>query len=142
MKKLLLILAAFACLTAFGQRTITSNTLNAGASDTTSYEVGTTNDNFFGGTWSYQLNYKGFDDVDATISLYYGNFHPDSACHELLFFDENADGTNDNPWTLSDTANGDFVVHGEYFPAVYFYRVLTRGSVSDSTTAYEKIVKQ
>jgi hypothetical protein len=150
MKKLLLIFTGIVlAISVHGQRTIRYDTLNASASDTTSYTMYDAAGNvlpgnifFIGGPWSYHLDFSGFDDVDATITLYYSNWHPDSALWTLLHFDANADGTNDNPWTLSDTASGSFMKHGEFFPGLYFRRVLTRGSVSDSTACYEKIVKQ
>jgi len=145
MKKLIFVLA-FVLLASvgFGQRLSVNDTLNVGATDTVNYNVNDAGaDNFFsGGPWSYQLDYREFDDVDATLGLYFSNEHPDSGTYVLLWYDTDLDGSNDNPWTLSDTANGDFLQHGEYFPGVYFIRVLTRGSVSDSTNAYEFIRKQ
>jgi hypothetical protein len=142
MKKLIVLLLLMLPLSVLAQRVYYDGEINAGASDTVVYETETINDNFFGGVWSYQLDYRGFDDVDATIGLYYSIEHPDSGTYVLLPFDENLDGTNDNPWTLSDTANGDFVKHGWFFPGKYFIRVLTRGSISDSTAGYEFIIKQ
>lgn len=147
MKKLIFLLLVATSLTAYSQRygSVGSGdtlVLNSGASDTTNSTVNKPGNNFFGGEWSYQLDYRNFDDVDATISLYYSNEPIDSGTYVLLWFDQDLDGSNDNPWTLSDTANGDFAVHGQYFPGKYFYRVLTRGSVSDSTTAYEKLFQR
>lgn len=142
MKHLLVLFALTFCLAASGQRTIYSGSLNAGASDTSKYELGTTKDYFFGGVWSYNLDYRAFDDVDAILGLYYSNHHPDSTVKVLMFFDQNLDGVNDNPFTLSDTTNGGFFKWGYVFPGQYFIRVLTRGSVSDSTACYEKIIEQ
>ena len=142
MKKVFILIAVCFSLTSYGQRVVTSNSINTGASDTVSYETGTPGDIFFGGSWSYQLDYRDFDDVDATLGLYYSDFHPDSSVKTLLFFDDNLDGTNDNPFTLSDTAGGSFFKWGREFPGRYFIRVLTRVSVSDSTTANELIIKQ
>jgi len=142
MKKLLILLLCLIPLALSAQRVNYSGSINAGASDTSLYEAGTPNDNLFGGRWSYQLDYRAFDDTDATLTLYWSNEHPDSASYVLFVVDDNSDGSNDNPWTLSDTANGDFGVWGEMFPGKYFIRVITRGSVSDSTAAYEVIKQQ
>lgn len=142
MKKLLLIFGLLVPLVLNAQRLVTNDTLNIGASDTVNYNVDSYADNFFGGYWSYQLDYRLFDDVDAEIALYFSDEHPDSGTYVLIWFDQDLDGSNDNPWTLSDTANGDFLQHGEYFPGIYFIRELTRGSVSDSTNAYEFIRQQ
>ena len=145
MKKLLFLLAALLiCGAGFSQRTVTSNSINSGASDTVSYETGTPRDNFFGETWSYHLDYRDFDDTDATLGLYFSNHHPDSSVYVLLFFDENLDGTNDNPYTLSGATDATQTLFkwGSEFPGLYFVRVLTRGSVSDSTTAVEKIIRK
>jgi len=144
MKKLIILLMLMMPLTLFAQRSQYSGEINAGASDTSTYELGSQfpNDVCFGEIWSYQLDYRYFDDVDATLSLYYTIEHPDSSSWILMYFDENLDGTNDNPWTLSDTADGDFLKWGLCFPAKYFIRVIDRNSVSDSTAAYEFFIKQ
>lgn len=142
MKKLIILLLLLLPLSLLAQRVDYSGEINAGASDTSIYETGTIKDQVFGGFWSYQLDYRPFDDVDATLSLYFTIEHPDSSSWVLMHFDENLDGTNDNPWTLSDTANGDFLKWGKVFPAKYFIRVLDRNSVSDSTAGYEFFIKQ
>jgi len=144
MKKLIILLLLLLPLSILAQRSNYSGSINAGASDTSTYELGSQfpGDIAFGGFWSYQLDYRPFDDVDATLSLYFTIEHPDSSSWVLMHFDENLDGTNDNPWTLSDTANGDFLKWGKIFPAKYFIRVLDRNSVSDSTAGYEFFIKQ
>ena len=145
MKNLIVLFALVFCAASYGQRLITNDSLalNKGATDTMSFEVNIPNNIFFGGgVWSYQLDYSAFDDIDATLALYFSNFHPDSSAWTLMFFDYNLDGTNDNPFTLSDTTGGSLFAWGQVFPGRYFIRQLTRNNVSDSTAAYEKIVKQ
>lgn len=142
MKKLIILLLLLLPFALFAQRVNYSGEINAGASDTSIYETGTPGDKIFGGFWSYQLDYRPFDDVDATLSLYFTIEHPDSSSWVLMHFDADLDGTNDNPWTLSDTADGDFLKWGRVFPAKYFIRVIDRNSVSDSTAGYEYFIKQ
>lgn len=145
MKKVIVLFALGFCLSASGQRYISNDTLNTGASDTVNYTVRDKPGNImFGGSWSYHLDYRLADTTTATLGLYGSNFHPDSATYQLLWIDLNLDGSNDNPKTLSDTADADqsWNVWGEAFPYLYFIRELTRNGLSDSTKLYEKIIQQ
>ncbi len=142
MKRLIILLALLTPVLVFGQRVNYSDTIYMGSPDTVTYETGTLNDNIFGGFGSYQLNYRNIDDVDATLSLYWSHEHPDSATYILYHVDLNLDGTNDNPWTLSDTANGDFGITFDHFYGRYFIRIIDCNSVTDSTIVYEYLKQQ
>lgn len=65
------------------------------------------------GGWSGHLWYESLDNTDGTLAVYGSNFHPDSGAFTLLWVDQDLNGTNDLPKTLSDTS---YTLWGDKFP--------------------------
>lgn len=75
--------------------------------------------------WSIFFEYEELDDVDATLGVY--TYDETSGKEELLWVDQNIDGTNDNPFTLSDST---MYLWGDNYPFGKMKLKLTKGSVT------------
>ena len=128
MKKLILILGIVLMgVAVYGQRTPSTGiiTIPAGATDTTVLTMGASGD-----PWSLEFNASNLDGVD-TVGIY-GTAYSDSLTYTLIWVDQDLDGVNDNPWTLSATTN--LVIWGESWPFIKMVSILTKGT---STAAKE-----
>ena len=121
MKKLLFLFLLFACIGVFGQRYPTTITITVpSGTDTT-----ITTSFWSGYSWSTHYWYESLDDTDGTLAVYGSNFDDDSTAFTLLWVDQNLDGSNDLPKTLSDTS---YVLWGESFPFRFIIHKFTKGS--------------
>ena len=122
MKKLILlfglILISVAIMAQRGGLERRTLTIPVGADSTTAVKF------FTGHSWSAEINASGLDGVD-TLSLY-SAAHSDSTTYNLIWVDQDLDGVNDNPWTLSTTLN--LSVWGESFPFRYLIYYLKKGT--------------
>ena len=122
MKKLILlfglILISVAIMAQRGGLDRRTLTIPVGADSTTAVKF------FTGHSWSIEANASGLDGVD-TLSLY-ATAHSDSSTYSLIWVDQDLDGTNDNPWTLSATSN--LFVWGDSFPFRYIIYYLKKGT--------------
>jgi hypothetical protein len=121
MKKLILIFASlmFVC-SVFGQyKFIEDSIIVPTGTDTTEYDVfGTVN------PWSIQFNFAALDGVD-TLYVYSAARPSTYDEYDLLWVDQNLDGTNDNPWTLTDSS---LTIWGLAFPMNAIVYKLAKGT--------------
>lgn len=88
--------------------------------------------------WSIQFDFSNFDSLDAgsaaDLYCYCIDEPPDSSLFPLVWVDLNLDGSNDNPWELSNVLNADssltLLIWGEVFPCRWIGFKLERDSVS------------
>ena len=86
------------------------------------------------GAWSVHFWYKSLDNTDGTLGVYGSNFVSDSANYVPLWIDQNLDGSNDNPKTLSDTT---WLPWGEAGPFRYLILKYTKGSNTAGQIYYD-----
>ena len=129
MKKLIFILGIVLIgVAAFGQRAPTQRTISvpAGTHDTTAVLFSTPN------PWSVEFNASNLDGVDTMYV--YAAAHSDSTTYSLIWVDQDLDGANDNPWTLSTSTN--LLVWGESWPFIYIIYVLKKGTSTAGLSLY------
>ena len=135
MKKLIFLFGIILISTAvFGQRKFNQRTLTvpSGTDSTTAIKF------FTGHSWSVEFNASTLDGVD-TISLY-GTANSDTTQYTLIWVDQDLDGLNDNPWTLSATTN--LVVWGDSWPFRFLIYFLKKGTSTAGLPLYVDETKQ
>ena len=138
MKKLIILLAMFVPFTLNAQRVYTLDSMSVPIGDDTTW----TQKFFTGHPWSIQFNCSEFDStaVGSAADLYvYSSNDADSSLYNLVWVDRNLDGSNDNPWELTDST---LTVWGESFPFVDIVYKLEKDSVSSGLKLYYWVVKQ
>ena len=99
--------------------------------------------------WSVQFNFNHLDSVrtGAAADLYcYCVADPDSIGYPLIWVDLDLDGSNDNPWDLSNVLNPDssltHLIWGENWPCRWIGFKLERDSVSSGLPLIYWITKR
>ena len=140
MKKLIILLMLLLPLALYSQRVFTETPDSMSVpigDDTTWYEKF-----FTGASWSIQFNYRNFDSTatGSAADLYvYTAAEVDSILYDLIWVDNNLDGSNDNPWELTDSS---MTIWGESFPFRYIIYKLEKDSVSSGLKFYYWKTKQ
>ena len=134
MKKLIFIPLLFLCFAAFGQRVYTSETLTVpvGADTTVSHRF------YANDAWSIEVNSTNVDGVD-TLYLYCAA-DADTTSYPLIWVDQDLDGSNDNPWTLSTTV--DLLIWGDEWPCRFIVYKLAKGTSTAGTIHYYNETKR
>lgn len=125
MKRLLIILTlAVLAVGVQGQYTAYSRTIVVPTGTDTTYV-----DRYMSvGPWSMHYWYESLDEADGTLAVYGSNFPNDSTAYVLLYEDRGNPGTNNLPWTLSDTSN---TLDGLSFPYDFIIHKFTKGSCTE-----------
>lgn len=125
MKRLLMILMLTVLAVGVqGQYTVYSRTIAVPTGTDTTYV-----DRYMSvGPWSIHYWYESLDEADGTLAVYGSNFPSDSTAYTLLWVDQDLDGANDLPKTLSDTS---YVLWGESFPFDFVIHKFTKGSCTE-----------
>jgi len=116
---LIFITIMFVC-SAFGQYSFKEDSLIVPTGDdTTEYDI-------FGhsGPWSIQYNFAALDGVD-TLYVYSSPKAATNDEYDLIWVDLDLDGSNDNPWILTDSS---LTIWGMAFPMNYIVEKLAKGT--------------
>lgn len=134
MKKLIFIPFLFLCLTIFSQRVYTFDSLQVAVdTDTTASHRFYAND-----AWSIEVNSTNVDGVD-TLYLYCAA-DADSTTYPLIWVDQDLDGSNDNPWTLSASTN--LLIWGDEWPCRFIVYKLAVGTSTAGKKHYYNETKR
>ena len=139
MKKLIvLFLFCLAPLLISAQRVYANDSMTAPTGADTTWNM-----KFFtGNSWSIQFNYSDFDSTAASseAELYvFSAAFPDSLLYSPIWVDNDLDGSNDNPWSLSDST---LTIWGDSWPFRFVVFKLERDSVPTGRKLHYWYTKQ
>ena len=123
------------CLASFGQQTKVSGIFTVPTGDdSTFYHRWYSYNN----SWSVEVNST---NVTGADTLYvYATSSVDSGAYALIWVDQNLDGVNDNPWTLSTTVNT--FLWGEAWPAEWIVHKIAKGGGLAGEQHYYTLTKR
>ncbi len=135
MKKLIFLPLLLICLASFGQRVKVPITFTdpVGADSTFSHRWFS-----YENSWSVEVNSTNVTGIDT---LYvYATTNVDSANFALIWVDQDLDGVNDNPFSLSTTIN--FLLYGTFWPTEWIVFKLAKGAGVAGETHYATLTKK
>ena len=135
MKKLIFLPLLLICMASFGQRVKVpiTFTVPVGDDSTSSYRWYS-----YENSWSTEINSTNVTGIDT---LYvYGTASVDSGSYALIWVDQDLDGVNDNPFSLSPAVN--FSLNGIFWPWEWIVFRLAKGAGVAGETHYGTLTKK
>lgn len=135
MKRLIILPLLLLCMASFGQRIKVDKTFTVPTgADSTFSDRWYSYDN----SWSVEVNST---NVTGADTLYvYCSTNLDTTSYAPIWVDQDLDGVNDNPWTLSTTVN--LLVWGESWPCEWIIYKLAKGAGVAGETHYYTLTKK